>query len=142
MGPASSAKRRRGVNQSAMHQAVRYGLVGGCVFAADLAVYWTTLQIAPPAYLVANAAGKIAGALLGFALHKRFTFIWQQKDCGSRQLISYLCLFLANLALSSALLSLLVAGFGVHNLLAKILVDAVVIATSFVVSRHWVYRAA
>ena len=86
MGPASPAKRRCGVNQSAMHQAIRYGLVGGCVLAVDFAIYWTTLQIAPPAYLAANAAGKIAGAVLGFALHKRFTFSWRQKDRGPRQL--------------------------------------------------------
>lgn len=125
-----------------MYQAVRYGLVGACVFAADLTVYWVTLQIAPPTYLAANVAGKTAGAVLGFALHKWFTFGWQQKDRGLRQLVSYLCLFLANLVLSSALLWLLVAGLGVHNLLAKVLVDAVVIATSFVVSRQWVYRAA
>ena len=142
MGPALPTQQRRGVNQSAMHQAARYGLVGACVFATDLGVFWVVLQAAPPAYLAANVAGKIAGAGLGFVLHRRFTFGWQQKDRGSRQLVSYLCLFAANLALSSALLALLVCGFAVHKLVAKVLVDAVVIATSFVVSRYWVYRAA
>lgn len=142
MGPPPPPQQHRDVNQSAMHQAVRYGLVGACVFATDLAVYWVVLQAAPPAYLAANAAGKIAGAVLGFALHRRFTFSWRQKDRGSRQLLSYLCLFMANLALSSSLLSLLVAGFDMQKLVAKVLVDAVVIAISFVASRHWVYRAA
>lgn len=142
MGAASSPQQRRGVNQSAMHQAARYGLVGACVFAADLAVFWLVLHAAPPAYLAANAAGKIAGAGLGFVLHKRFTFGWRQKDRGARQLVSYLCLLAANLALSSALLALLVGGLAVDKLVAKVLVDAVVIAIAFVVSRHWVYRAA
>ena len=142
MGPAPPPHQRGGVNQSAMHQAARYGLVGACVFTTDLAIYWLVLQAAPPAYLAANAAGKLAGAGLGFVLHRRFSFSWRQKDRGSRQLVSYLCLFAANLALSSALLALLVGRFDVHKLVAKVLVDAVVIATSFVVSRHWVYRAA
>ena len=142
MGAAPPPQQRHRVNQSAMHQAARYGLVGACVFTTDLAVFWLILQVAPPAYLAANAAGKVAGAALGFVLHKRFTFGWQQKDRGSRQLVAYLCLFAANLALSSAMLALLVAGLAVHKLVAKVLVDAVVIAIAFVVSRHWIYRAA
>lgn len=130
------------MNHSPMHQAARYGLVGVCVFATDFLGYWTILQALPGAWLAANIAGKSTGALLGFLLHRHFTFSWQHRDGGARQLIAYICLFTANLALSSGLLWLLVEGAHLNDLVAKVLADVVVIATSFVVSRTWVYRAA
>lgn len=130
------------MNQSMVHQSVRYGLVGLCVVAADFLVYLAGLALAPKAFLVSNVCGKTAGALLGFVLHKRFTFSWQQKHSSGRQLASYLALFLSNLAMSSFLLWLLAVRLEIGPILAKLLVDGIVIATSFLVSRLWIYRAA
>lgn len=130
------------MNQSILHQSVRYGLVGGCVFLTDFLVYLAVLFVAPGAYLAGNVAGKAAGAALGFVLHKRFTFSWRQKDPAHRQLASYAALFAANLLLSSFLLWLLAGRIGIGPVVAKLAVDVIVIATSFIVSRAWVYRAA
>lgn len=130
------------MNQSILHQSARYGLVGLCVFAADVLVYLACLAAAPHAFLLGNACGKATGALLGFVLHKRFTFSWRQKDSGLRQLASYIGLFLSNLALSSGLLWLLVTPIGLGAVFAKLMVDMIVIAVSFFVSRLWVYRSA
>ena len=130
------------MKQGLLHQMVRYGLVGGVVVASDFAVFTLILLGFPGAHLVANMAGKAAGAMVGFILHKRFTFSWEQKDGAGRQALSYLAVFLANIASSSLLLWLLVDVAGLNAFIAKIFVDGVVIATSFIASRLWVYRPA
>jgi putative flippase GtrA len=130
------------MNQSVVHQSARYGLVGLCVVAADVLVYLAGLALAPKAVLVSNVCGKTAGALLGFFLHKRFTFSWQQRHSSGRQLASYIVLFLSNLAMSSALLWVLAVRLEIGAIPAKLLVDGIVIVTSFFVSRLWIYRAA
>ena len=130
------------MNQSALHQSFRYGLVGACVYATDLLVYLAVLFLAPGSYLAGNVASKVGAAALGFGLHKRFTFSWRQKDSAGRQLASYLALLAANLGLSSLLLWLLAGWIGISPIVAKLAVDVIVIAISFVVSRTWVYRAA
>lgn len=130
------------MKQTVLHQSARYGLVGLCVVAADFLVYVAGLALAPGAYLTSNLCGKTVGALLGFVLHKRFTFSWRQKHSSGRQLASYLALFASNLAMSSILLWLLAVRLEIHPIAAKLLVDGIVIATSFFVSRLWIYRAA
>jgi putative flippase GtrA len=130
------------MNQSIWHQVARYGAVGLFVFACDFASYAAIIHFAPGAYLVANLVGKAIGAGVGFVLHKHFTFSWEQKHRTGAQIVSYLALMLFNFASSSTILWLLVAQLGMDKLIAKIIVDMVVIATSFVVGRIWVYKAA
>lgn len=130
------------MSQSPVDQVVRYGAVGLCAAAADFLIYLALLAVLPGAYVTANAGGKATGATLGFFLHKRVTFAWDQRDGTARQMISYVSLFMANLALSSALLGMLIGGLHVGQVAAKIIVDAVVIAVSFIVSRTIVYRPA
>jgi putative flippase GtrA len=130
------------LKQGALHQLVRYGIVGGIVYAADFAAFAMMMVLIPHAYLGANIVGKVAGAVVGFLLHKRFTFSWDQRDSATRQAIAYLLLFLCNLAASSLLIWLLVDFARANAFVAKISVDGFVIACSFFGSRLWVYRAA
>ncbi len=130
------------MNQSLVHQIGRYGAVGLFVFACDFAVYMLVLHFAASAYLPANICGKAVGAAVGFVLHKRFTFSWEQKHRTGKQMLSYLALMLLNFATSTVLLWLLVAQIGADKFVAKVIVDILVIATSFLVGRLWVYKAA
>jgi putative flippase GtrA len=130
------------MKQGIGHQLVRYGIVGGTVYVSDFATFAVTLWAVPGAYLWANVAGKSVGALVGFVLHRQFTFSWEHKDNAARQLVSYVMLFAFNLALSSLLIFLLVNQAGANAFAAKLLVDVVVIAVAFIASRLWVYRPA
>lgn len=123
-------------------QLVRYGLVGGIVAGSDYAVYAATVWLSDGAYLAANGLGKVAGAGLGFWLHKRVTFSWKQRNDAGWQARAYAALFVFNLALSSVLLTVLVELGRFDAYLSRLAVDAVVIATAFVGSRLWVYRPA
>lgn len=130
------------MKQGVAHQMVRYGAVGGAVYLSDWSAFTATLWAMPEAYLMANVIGKAAGAMVGFVLHRHFTFSWQHKDKAGRQALSYLLLFAANLAMSSLLMWLLVDTAGANAFVAKLFVDALIIASSFVASRLWVYRQA
>jgi putative flippase GtrA len=130
------------VSQSLIAQLVRYVLVGGIVYLCDLAVFALLLAAAPDAHLMANLAGRVAGAALGFVLHRQFTFSWAQRDGRVRQALAYVSVLVANIAASTFLLWLAVDQVGIDSLAARIMVDAVVIAAAFVAGRQFVYRPA
>jgi putative flippase GtrA len=120
----------------------RFGLVGIFVVALDYAVFASLLWAMPGSHLLANIAGKMAGAISGFILHKYITFAGQQRDGTGRQAASYALLFGFNLLMSTGLLWLLVDYLRLNAYWSRLFVDALVIASSFTGSRLWVYRSA
>ena len=123
-------------------QVVRYGLVGLLVLALDYTVFAGLLALLPGQHLATNIAGKLAGAAIGFVLHKYVTFAGDQADGTAWQALSYTLLLVFNLLLSSALLWLLVDRLDFNAYGARLFVDAVVIGMSFLGSKFWVYRSA
>ncbi len=123
-------------------QVVRYGLVGLLVLALDYAVFAGLLSLLPGQHLAANIAGKLAGAAVGFVLHKYVTFAGPQANGAGRQVFSYALLLGFNLLLSTAVLWLLVDWLMLNAYAARLFVDAVVIGVSFLGSKLWVYKAA
>ena len=123
-------------------QVARYGLVGLLVLALDYAVFAGLLALLPGQHLAVNIAGKLAGAAIGFVLHKYVTFAGEQADGTGRQALSYALLLGFNLLLSSALLWLSVDWLRLNAYGARLFIDAVVIGVSFLGSKFWVYRAA
>jgi putative flippase GtrA len=130
------------VSQSLIAQLMRYFMVGGVVYLSDLAIFALVLAAAPAAHLIANLAGRVAGAALGFVLHRQFTFSWAHRDGRARQALAYISVLLANIAASTVLLWLAVDKASIDPLVARMLVDAVVIAAAFVAGRQFVYRPA
>ena len=120
----------------------RFGIVGIFVVALDYAVFAALLWAMPGYHLAANVAGKVAGAVSGFVLHRQITFAGQHRDGAGRQILSYALLFAFNLTVSSALLWLLVDYMRFNTYWSRLCVDALVIISSFTGSRLWVYRAA
>ena len=123
-------------------QVARYGLVGLLVLALDYALFAGLLSLLPGQHLAANIVGKVAGAAIGFVLHKYVTFAGSQADRTGRQALSYALLLGFNLLLSSVLLWLLVDRLDFNAYGARLFVDAVVIGMSFLGSKFWVYRSA
>ena len=121
-------------------QGARYGLVGLVVLAADFGIYSLMLAVFPGEFLAANICGKIAGAALGFVLHRHVTFRWAQRDGAARQFGAYLAVLGFNLLLSSALLWVAIELLGANAYFAKLGVDVIVVGTAFLLSRLWVYR--
>lgn len=129
------------MKQGVLYQLTRYGLVGGVVYLTDFLAFAVAVWLTEHMYLTANIIGKIAGAAVGFVLHRQFTFSWEQKDNLARQAFSYAIVFLANIVGSSALLWLLIDWANANAYLAKLCVDIAVITASFVAGRFWIYRS-
>lgn len=90
---------------------------------------------------VANIAGRVCGALLGFWLNGSITFARVGNRPGWRQLGRYVLLWCANTVLSTAAVSAIDATFGLRGAwIGKPLVDGALALGSFLASRHWVYR--
>lgn len=121
-------------------QAIVYAMVGGIVYVADYTVYALLISLLPGSLIAANVLGRATGAAVGYLLHGRYTFGEAQGT--PRQGMRYALLFVFNIIASSALLWLSVDGMGLNPLIARILVDAVVIVTGFLIARNWVFRAA
>ena len=98
--------------------------------------------ISPTAYLQANIVAKILGAMAGFLLHKYVSFSWMQRDRTGRQVFFFILLLLGNLCLSTLLLYIGALLLGLPEIMAKIVADIVVIATTFILGRILIFRAA
>jgi putative flippase GtrA len=89
----------------------------------------------------ANVAGRVSGALLGFWLNGRITFVGDDHAIGRTQLMRFLVMWLAMTALSTLSIEVIDGMLGRKwAWLAKPLVEVTLGMMGFVVSRHWVYR--
>ena len=91
---------------------------------------------------IANVAGRVSGATLGFWLNGRFTFAGDDGHAlGRKQLQRFVLLWLCTTALSTWAVGSVENAAGLRwAWVAKPVVELVLAAMSFLVSRHWVYR--
>ena len=119
----------------------RYMVSGGIVYACDLGVFTLLNYIAPVHYIYWTVAGRVAGALVGFALHNFYTFKGEKQHASHVRALRYILLFTSNAALSVLLLRLATEYLTVPILAARIVVDVIIIILTFVISRQLVFSA-
>ncbi|HEX7731997.1 MAG TPA: GtrA family protein [Rhodanobacter sp.] len=126
---------------SIARQGISFLLVGGCLVVADWAVFvaLTALGTPPP---VANVAGRVVGALLGFWANGRVTFGTPgDARLGRRRFTRFIVVWAILTLLSTYLVTVVADYLGLQMAwLAKPLVEAGLAVVSFFLSRHWVYR--
>jgi putative flippase GtrA len=92
--------------------------------------------------IVANVAGRFAGAVGGFVMNGGATFSDADgRKLGRRYMTRYAFVWLAMTAISTTLLSALHAHVTLGWVwLAKPVLEAGLAVVSFLLSRHWIYR--
>ncbi len=107
-------------------------------YAVMLALSQWVMPVAP-----ANVAGRISGALLGFWLNGKWTFAGDGRQLGTRAARRFLLMWVALTVLNTVAVALVDrhAGLAAAQSL-KPLADVLSAGLGFVLSRHWVYRAA
>lgn len=130
----------RGARMSLLRQGRHYLAIGVLQYAVD----WGTMVMLSQLGLAvefANVAGRIAGATLGFWLNGRITFASAESRVGRRQLQRFALLWLGTTGISTWAVG------SIENLaglqwawLAKPAVELALAGSSFLLSRHWVYR--
>ena len=122
-----------------LSQSGRYLLVGGLAWGVD---FLTFLGLYAWVGLVwAQTAARIAGALVGFAGHKYFVFADRRsapRHLG-RQALLYIVLWGVSYGLSVAGLLWLVQGLELHPVVAKLLVEAVIMGFNFISMKRLIF---
>jgi putative flippase GtrA len=120
-------------------QGWRYLLVGGLAWLID---FLTFLALYAGVGLVwAQTAARVAGALVGFAGHKYFVFADRRsapRHLG-RQALLYVLLWGVSYGLSVAGLLWLVRDLDLRPVLAKLLVEAVIIGFNFITMKRLIF---
>ena len=90
---------------------------------------------------LANVAGRVSGAALGFWLNGRITFAGEDTTLGRRQFLRFVLLWLCTTAVSTWAIGTIEHMTSLQwAWLAKPAIELVLAGMSFLVSRHWVYR--
>ncbi|RDS80990.1 GtrA family protein [Dyella psychrodurans] len=121
-----------------LRQGASFLLIGILLVLIDWMVFvlLTALGLYTP---VANIVARVVGALVGFLANGLWTFSIR---VSRHHLFRYVVLWLVMTALSTGLIGELTSHLSLHAAwLGKPLVETVLAAISFAVSRHWVYRS-
>jgi Predicted membrane protein len=126
---------------SILRQGTSFLFVGGCLVLVDWGVF-VLLSASGVNTPVANVAGRVVGALLGFVANGHITFgSAGQGRLGMRRFVRFAMLWLVMTVMSTYLVSEVATHLSLQTAwLGKPMVEAVLAVASFIVSRHWVYR--
>ena len=122
-------------------QGVKYLFVGVMIYLIELGTFLVLTFLESELYLFANIAAKVFAAGCGFFLHKHITFSWDQEHNTRSQLIKYIALLLFNLILASTMLYVSVEILNLNVFIMKLIIDIIVIALAFLISRRFVFGA-
>lgn len=124
-----------------IRQVLGFGAVGGLQLLLDWGCF-VALTALGVAVIPANLAGRIAGASMGYWLNGRYTFADAGKArLGRTRALRFVVFWLAMTALSTWAVQALDASEGLRAAwIGKPLVDALLAALGFVVSKFWIYR--
>jgi len=123
-----------------LRDGLHFLLIGAIQLAMDSAIY-IALTKAGAEPLPANLCGRIVGAALGFWLNGRITFFHHVQPVLQVRAARYLLLWMTLTIISTvALTSVVHYGGLARSWWAKPLIEAALGLTSFLISRHWVYR--
>lgn len=122
-------------------QGLPYALFGVGVLFVDWGTFvlLSWLGLAVP---IANVAGRVVGAVIGFLLNGRYTFATAGKSMlGRRQLLRYFATWAVLTILSTLAVTVLASEQWLWLAwLAKPVIDATLAGTAFIVSKYWIFR--
>lgn len=117
-----------------------YLLIGGVQWLVDWGVM-VALSHFGMVIELANVAGRVAGALLGYWLNGKLTFAGDDTAIGPTQLTRFILMWLGTTAVSTWSMGVIDDYAGLKwAWLAKPGVELALGVVGFFLSRHWVYR--
>lgn len=119
---------------------VKYLVAGGVAFGVDIFTF-TTLRFFALPLVTANPMARFLGALTAFTLNRRWTFKRVSPSTWRREFARYALLWCFSTLCSTSALAALIYTFPKgDDVLFKVLVECVIVAINFLVSRVWVFR--
>ena len=118
---------------------VRYAIVGGFNTATYFGLYSGGIVIGVP-YPIAVVVAFTISASIGYWLHEHWTFGGASPSLAG--LGKWIAAQGTSIALNLGLLAILVDGFGLHEILAQLLILPVMPLATYLVGRRWVFTRA
>jgi putative flippase GtrA len=120
---------------------IRYVISGGTAGVTNLIVLFLLVQYGNIHYLTASVLAYTSGIVVSFTLQKFWTFQDRPTHDVHAQFMRYITIVLANLALNTALMYLLVTHLDVWYLFAQMMAIIVIAITGYLGYKHFVFVA-
>ena len=120
-------------------QLIRYGLVGGLIYAIEYALYLLCIYkfVVEPVY--SNALAKVIAGIVAYFLHRHFTFRKKTNDDVHSDLVKYMTCLLINVPLFG-LIFYLISLAGMNIILTKVVADITCIMIAYLQTKYLVFR--
>jgi len=117
----------------------RYLISGGTAAATNVGILFLLVQFAGIHYLSASIMAYLLAIVVSFTLQKFWTFQDRPTHDIRAQFLRYVTVILANLALNTGLMYILVTHFHVWYILAQIMAIAVIAVTGYFGYKYFVF---
>lgn len=118
-------------------QFLRYATAGAFGTAVHYAVLIGLVQLALFDAVLASTAGAIAGALVNYALNRRFTFASERAH--RQALPRFALVAVAGIVINALMMAAVLALAGPHYLVAQVVATATVLAAGYLANRAWTF---
>ena len=98
---------------------LKYGIVGALGLIVDMGIFYLLHKMLGMNYIVANIISSSLAVIHNFILNSHFTF--KVKDKLIKRFVSFYLIALVGMALSSGLLALMIDGFRMDSMIAKMI---------------------
>ncbi len=119
----------------------RYGCVGVGTFAIDLALLYTLTTYAQVAYYIATPLSFFVGVSINYAISRRVVFRTTMRSWHGGY-AHFIAIALAGMFLTTSSVVLLVGRFGLHYLVARVLVAGCVGVCNYLLNLYWNFKVA
>jgi len=120
---------------------IRYGLVGIVIYAIEYLVYLTLIFGLAVIPVYSNMAAKVVAGLIGYFLHRKFTFQKQSSHDVHSDLLKYVICLAINIPVAGIVFySVSLLGYGLN--VTKIIADVICILIAYLQSRYLVFKPA
>ena len=144
VAPGTSARRAERVRVSLRErgnwlQLVKFVVVGGSGYAANLLVFTISVTVLDLHHLVAASLAFVVAVSNNFWWNRLWTFRARAGHAGG-QAVRYFTVSIAAFVIAATLLELLVTGLGLHKVLAQAVSVAAATPLNFLGNKMWSFR--
>ena len=125
-------------NKGKLIELFLYGVFGLLAFFVNVGAFYVFSSVLHFHYLRANALAWICATVFAFFTNK--VIVFRSDGNTAKESCMFLSARLFTLLLDMFLMWLFVGCIGIKELVAKIIVNVVVIVTNYVMSKFWVFR--
>jgi putative flippase GtrA len=119
-----------------LKEAIGYTAASACALVVDMAILWALVHFLGIAYLIAATVSFLAGAVVAYQLSIRLAFKHHRMEDRRAELVAFVIIGGAGLAINASVIFVAVDYFGLHYLLAKCVAAGFTFACNFAARRQ------